>query len=81
MAHCDAFIRSDPRFGLSQISWRTGVAHHTAGRHLGPVMRYQAGHPALRQPVSPGYLPLAAALRDNSGDDQARPRHPPTLPG
>ena len=45
---------------------------------LGPVPGHQPGDPALGDPVGPGHLPLAAALGDNSSDDQTCLRHPPT---
>jgi hypothetical protein len=47
---------------------------------LSTVAGHQPGHPALGRPVSPGHLPLRAALSDNSGEDKTRLRHPPTVP-
>ena len=48
-----------------------------------PSARYRATSrdtQPLRHPVGPGYLPLAPALGDDSGDDKTRLRHPPTVP-
>src|SRR5262249_60067424 len=50
------------------------------GLPLSPVARHQPGHPALGQAVSTGYLALRPALGDNSSDDKACLRHPPTVP-
>ena len=50
------------------------------GLAFSPVPGHQPGHPALRHPVGPGYLALAPALGDDSGDDKTRLRHPPTVP-
>src|SRR6185369_16356807 len=36
--------------------------------------------PALRDPISASYLPLRAALGDNSSDNKTSLRHPPTVP-
>src|SRR5262249_13746691 len=49
------------------------------GLPLSPVTRQQPGHPALGQAVSTGYLALRPALGDNSSDDKACLRHPPTV--
>ena len=38
------------------------------GLALGPVAGHQPGHPDLGRPMGPGYLPLGAALSDDSGD-------------
>ena len=47
------------------------------GRGIGPP----AATPSPGTPASPGDLILAAALGDDSGDDQAHLRHPPTVTG
>jgi hypothetical protein len=65
--------RDRPRRGL-----RPARPRLKSGLALGVIAGHQPGHPALRDPVSPGHLPLRAALHHRR-DHQARLRHRPTL--
>jgi hypothetical protein len=55
---------------------RAGVE---GGLALGAVAGYQPRDPALGDPLLPGHRRLAAALDDDSGDNQASFRHPPNV--
>jgi hypothetical protein len=47
---------------------------------LHPVAGDQPGHPALGHAIGAGRFALATALGEDSGDDKACLRHPPTVP-